>query len=75
MDGESQIDEHVEIKWVIPLTKQVKVLGFRRQVHKEWITTTTWKLTDKRRNLKKLSNTYSERLEKQYTTSNKELSF
>lgn len=40
-----------------------KTLGFKRQVHKHWITTDTWKIIDKRKYLKaKLCNTHSERI-------------
>ena len=40
-----------------------KVLGFKRQVHKEWITPETWKLTDERKKLNnKICQTHSERL-------------
>ena len=55
-----------------------KILGYRRQVHKEWITPGTWKLIDKRRVLKKrVCQTQSERvkdrLREQYSECNKQV--
>ena len=55
-----------------------KILGYRRQVHKEWITPGTWKLIDKRRGLKKrVCQTQSERLKgrlrEQYSDCNKQV--
>jgi hypothetical protein len=39
-----------------------KVLGFKRQVHKEWITPETWKLIDERKVVNnKICQTHSER--------------
>lgn len=79
----SNIDEeHIEVHW-----KKVKdtfinaskrVIGFRRQVHKEWITPGTLKLIDNRKELKrKMYNTHSERIKEkrrdQYSNSNREL--
>lgn len=57
-----------------------RVMGFRRQVHKEWIRITldTWKLIDNRKELKKkMCNTHSERIKEkrrdQYSNSNREV--
>lgn len=57
-----------------------RVMGFKRQVHKEWIRITldTWKLIDNRKELKKkMCNTHSERIKKkrrdQYSNSNREV--
>lgn len=57
-----------------------KTSGFLRQVriHKDWITTDTWKIIDKRKVLKaKLCNTHSERikerLKEQYSSCNRDV--
>ena len=55
-----------------------KTLGFKRQVHKEWITPDTWNIIDKRTDLKtKLCNTHSERitdrLREQYSNCNRDV--
>lgn len=55
-----------------------KALAFKRQVHKNWITTYTWKIIDKRKDLKtKLCNTHSERikerLKEQYSSFNRDV--
>lgn len=78
IENENQIDEHWNrVRDTFSKTSE-KVLGFRRQVHKEWITSETWKLIDKRKDLKKkLCNTHSERIKdklaEQYSNSNKEI--
>ncbi|VDI48062.1 blast:Craniofacial development protein 2 [Mytilus galloprovincialis] len=55
-----------------------KVLGYKRQIHKEWITQGTWKLIDERKEINnKLCQTYSERikdkLRKEYSECNKKV--
>lgn len=55
-----------------------RVIGFRKQVHKEWIAPGTWKLIDIRKELKrKMCNKHSERikekLREQYSNSNREV--
>ncbi|CAG2227984.1 unnamed protein product [Mytilus edulis] len=55
-----------------------KVLGFKRQVHKEWITPETWKLIDERKEVNnKICQTHSERIKEKlrtkYTECNKKV--
>jgi hypothetical protein len=55
-----------------------KVLGFKRQVHKEWITPETWKLIDERKVVNnKICQTHSEKikekLRRKYTECNKKV--
>ena len=55
-----------------------KVLGFKRQIHKEWITPSTWKTIDERKRFKnKVCSTQSERLKDRlkvkYSEINKEV--
>jgi hypothetical protein len=46
-----------------------KVLGFKRKVHKEWITPETWKLIDERKVVKhKICQTHSERIKEKLRT-------
>jgi hypothetical protein len=46
-----------------------KVLGFKRQVHKEWKTPETWKLIDERKVVnKKICQTRSERIKEKLRT-------
>ncbi|XP_062602942.1 craniofacial development protein 2-like [Saccostrea cucullata] len=50
---EEQIDEHwLKVKDTFNNASE-KVIGFRKQIHKEWITPGTWKLIDSRKELKK----------------------
>ncbi|XP_062620528.1 uncharacterized protein LOC134282096 [Saccostrea cucullata] len=60
---EEQIDEHwLKVKDKFS-NRSEKVIGFKKQIHKEWITRGTWKLIDSRKELKKrLCNTHSERI-------------
>lgn len=79
----SNIDEeHIEMHWQKVkdtfTNASERVIGFRRQVHKEWITTDTWKPIDNRKELKKkMCNTHSERIKEkrrdQYSNSNREV--
>lgn len=79
----SNIDEkHIEVHWQKVkdtfTNASERVIGFRRQVHKEWITTDTWKLIDNRKELKKkMCNTHSKRIKEkrrdQYSNSNREV--
>lgn len=75
-DGNGEV---VDEKWgrICKLFSEAskKTLGFKRQVHKHWITTDTWKIIDKRKDLKaKLRNAHSkrikERLKEQYSNCN-----
>ena len=55
-----------------------KVLGFKRQVHKDWITPETWKLIDERKVVNnKICQTHSERIKEKlrtkYTECNKKV--
>jgi DNA phosphorothioation-dependent restriction protein DptG len=55
-----------------------KVLGFKRQVHKEWMTPETWKLIEERKVVNnKISQTHSEKnkekLRTKYTECNKKV--
>ena len=55
-----------------------KVLGFKRQVHKEWITPETWKLIDERKEVNnKICQTHSDRIKEKlrtkYTECNKKV--
>ena len=55
-----------------------KILGYRRQVRKDWIKPGTWKIINEKKDLKKkLNNTHSERLKhrirEEYTNNNKEV--
>ena len=46
-----------------------KVLGFKMQVHKEWITPETWKLIDERKVVNnKICQTHSERIKEKLRT-------
>lgn len=57
----SNIDEEQIEKKDTFSTACERVIGFRRQVHKEWITPDTWKLINNRKELKKkMCNTHSE---------------
>lgn len=78
MENEEVIDEHWEKVCKLFSGASEKILGFRRQVHKEWITPDTWKIIDNRKDVKlKLCNTHSERikerLREQYSDCNKEV--
>lgn len=74
----SNIDEEqIEEKDTFTIASE-RVIGFRRQVHKEWITPDIWKLIDNRKELKKkMCNTHSERIKKkrrdQYSNINREV--
>lgn len=71
-------DDSVEEQWdkVEELYSKAseKVLGFKRQIHKEWITPSTWKTIDQR---SKICSTHSERvkerLKTRYSEINKEV--
>ena len=62
INEEGQINEHWQkVKDTFSKASE-RAIGFRKQVHKEWITPSTWKLIDARKDLKKrLCNTHSER--------------
>lgn len=50
---EEQIERHWQIvKYTFTIASE-RVIGFRRQVHKEWITPDTWELIDNKKELKK----------------------
>lgn len=50
-------EEQIEVHWqkvkdTLTIASE-RVIGFRRQVHKEWITPDTWKLIDNKKEQKK----------------------
>lgn len=77
----SNIDEEqIEVHWQKVkdtfINASERVICFRRQVHKEWITPGPWKLIDNRKELKKkMCNTHSERIKEkrrgQFSNSNR----
>ncbi|XP_061171309.1 uncharacterized protein LOC133180881 [Saccostrea echinata] len=76
VENEEVVDEHWGKICNLFSETSKKTLGFKRQVHKEWITPDTWKKIDKRKDLKtKLCNTHSEgikeRLREQYSNCNR----
>ncbi|KAL5005298.1 hypothetical protein ScPMuIL_018754 [Solemya velum] len=62
-NSEDSVEEHWNKVEELYSKTSEKVLGFKRQVHKEWITPATWKTIDKRKDFKKkVCNARSERL-------------
>lgn len=77
-NSEDSVEEHWNKVEELYSKTSEKVLGFKRQVHKEWITPATWKTIDKRKDFKKkVCNARSERLKDrlraQYSEINKEV--
>ena len=77
-ENDTQINELWETIRETYSESSEKVLGYKRQVYKDWITPGTWKLIDERKDLKtKLNNTHSEKLKhiirEEYTNKNKEV--
>ncbi|XP_052080744.1 uncharacterized protein LOC127718727 [Mytilus californianus] len=78
MEESETVDEQwLEVKDLFKKTSE-KILGFKRQKHKEWIKPETWNLIDNRKELKKkICNTHSDRLKDrlmgQYSNCNKEV--
>ncbi|XP_063410454.1 craniofacial development protein 2-like [Mytilus trossulus] len=76
-ESETVDEQWQEVEDLFKKTSE-KILGFKRQKHKEWIKQETWSLIDNRKELKKkICNTHSDRLKDrlrgQYSNCNKDV--